>query len=57
MYKAAATLFELMKTKVGRDLVKSRNVKKERLEEEPSGIIFSTKIHHVNLNVSQNLDV
>ena len=53
--KTAATLFELMKTKVGRDMVKLRNVQKERLEEELSGVTFSRKIYHVHLNDSQPL--
>ena len=40
-HKSAAILFELMKSKVGGDLVTLRNV--ERLGKELSGITFSTK--------------
>ena len=36
-------LSEIMKTKVGKDLVTLRNVEKERLEKEPSGITFSMR--------------
>jgi hypothetical protein len=42
-HSASAILSELVYSKAGRDLVKFRNVEKERLEKDPSGIAFNKK--------------